>query len=140
MDLASDFEQKKSVAGPSLIGACSDRLRKSEGSLLRRPVHGNIKTAGPQTLRGKLRRLTACHNPLHHLGRQKRQTYEPADVLLADSVAPGDLDHRSASTTHEIVEPAVGARHRSEQRLIGFAGRFRPAVAVDYESKLNPSP
>jgi hypothetical protein len=29
-----------------LIGACSDRLRKSEGPLLRRPVHWNIKTAG----------------------------------------------------------------------------------------------
>jgi uncharacterized protein (DUF2461 family) len=58
--------------------------------------------------------------------------------LLADSVALGDLDHRSASATHEIVEPAVCSRHRSEQRLIGFARRSRPAV--DYESKLNPSP
>ena len=47
-----------------------------------------------------------------------------------------DLDHRSA--THEIVEPAVCSRHRSEQRLIGLAGRSRPTV--DYESKLNPSP
>jgi hypothetical protein len=56
--------------------------------------------------------------------------------LLADSVALGDLDHRSA--THEIVEPAVCSRHRSEQRLIGLAGRSRPTV--DYESKLNPSP
>src|SRR6266849_3626434 len=136
MDLASDFEQKKSVAGPLLIGACSDRLRKSEGSLLRRPVHWNIKTAGLQTLRGKLMRLTTCHNPLHRLGCEKRQTYEPADVLLADSVALGDLDHRSA--THEIVESEVCSRHRSEQRLIGFARRSRPAV--DYESKLNPSP
>src|ERR1700686_1286012 len=89
-----------------------------------------------QTLRGKLRRLTACHNPLHRLGREKRQTYKPADVLLANSVALGDLDHRSA--THEIVEPAVCSRHRSEQRLIGFARRSRPAV--DYESKLNPWP
>ena len=68
--------------------------------------------------------------------REKRQTHKPADVLLADSVAPGDLDHQSA--THEIVEPAVRSRHRSEQRLIGLAGRFRPTV--DYESKLNPSP
>ena len=120
------------------IGACSDRLRKSEGSLLRRPVHWNIKTAGLQCLGGKLGRLTACHNPLHHLGCQKRQTYEPADVLLADPVALGDLDHRSASATHEILEPAVCSRHRPEQRLIGFAGRSRPTV--DYESKLNPSP
>src|ERR1700730_3664320 len=131
---------RNKAAGPLMIGACSDRLHKSEGSLLRCPVHRDIKTAGPQCLRGKLGRLTACHNPLHHLGRQKRQTYEPADVLLADSVAPGDLDHRSASATHEIVEPAVRSRHGPEQRLIGFAGRFRPAVAVDYESKLNPSP
>jgi hypothetical protein len=60
--------------------------------------------------------------------------------LLADSVAPGDLDRRSASATHEIVEPAMRSRHRSAQRLIGFAGRSRPAVAVDYESKLHPSP
>jgi hypothetical protein len=37
MDLAFDFEQKRVVAGRPLIGACSDRLRKSEGSLLRRP-------------------------------------------------------------------------------------------------------
>jgi len=72
--------------------------------------------------------------PLHHLGREKRQPYNPTDVLLADSVAPGDLDHRSA--THEIVEPAVCTRHRSEQRLIGFASR----PAVDYESKLNTPP
>jgi hypothetical protein len=42
--------------------------------------------------------------------------------------------------THEIVEPAVRSRDRSAQRLIGFAGRSRPAVAVDYESKLHPSP
>jgi hypothetical protein len=56
--------------------------------------------------------------------------------LLADSVAPGDLDHRSA--THKIVEPAVCARHRSEQRLIGLARRSRPAV--DHQSKLNPPP
>jgi hypothetical protein len=68
---------------------------------LRRPVHWNIKTAGLQTLRGKLGRLTACHDPLRHLGGDKSQTYEPADVLLADSAALGDLDHRSA--THEIV-------------------------------------
>ena len=67
---------------------------------------------------------------------RERQAYKPAHVLFADSVALGDLDHRSA--THEIVEPAVCARHRSEQRLIGFARRFR--LAVDYESKLNPSP
>jgi hypothetical protein len=32
---------------------------------------------------------------------------KPADVLLADSVAFGDLDHRSASATHQIVVPAV---------------------------------
>jgi hypothetical protein len=56
--------------------------------------------------------------------------------LLVDSVALGDRDHRSA--IHEIVEPAVRSRHGSEQRLIGFARRSRPAV--DYESKLNPSP
>src|SRR6266404_1173546 len=136
MNLAFYVEQKKSVAGPLLIGACSDRLRKSEGSLLRHPAHWNIKTAGLQTLRGKLRRLAARHDPLHHLGCEKRQTYKPADVLLADPVGLGDLDHRSA--THEIVEPAVCPRHRSEQRLIGFARRSRPAV--DYESKLNPSP
>ena len=73
MDSGFYFEQKKGAAGPLLIGAGSGRLRKSEGSLLRRPVHGNIKTAGPQTLRGKLRRLTACHDPLHHLGCEKRQ-------------------------------------------------------------------
>jgi len=46
-DSAFDFEQKKVVGGPLFIGACSDRLRKSEGSLLRRPAHWNIKTAGP---------------------------------------------------------------------------------------------
>ena len=56
MDLAPDFEQRRVVAGRLLIGACSSRLRKSEGSLLRHPVHWNIKTAGLQTLRGKLRR------------------------------------------------------------------------------------
>src|SRR6266436_6498930 len=128
MDLASDFEQKRVVAGRLLIGACSSRLRKSDGSLLRHPVHRNIKTADLQTLHGKLRRLTACHDPLHRLGCEKRQTYKPADVLLADSVALGDLDHRSASATHEIVEPAVCSRHRSEQRLIGLAGRSRPTV------------
>jgi len=32
----------------------------------------------------------------------------------------------------------VCSRHRSEQRLIGFARRSRPAV--DYQSKLNSSP
>src|SRR5216683_1995196 len=138
MDLALDFEQKKGVAGRLLIGACSERLRKSEGSLLHLPIYWKIETACVQTLRGKLKRLTACHNPLHYLGCEKRQTHKPADVLLADSVAPGDLDHRLASTTHEIVEPAVCSRHRSEQRLIGLARRSRPAV--DYESKLNPSP
>src|SRR5258708_6656009 len=135
MDLASDFEQRRVVAGRLLIGACSSRLRKSDGSLLRHPVYRNIKTADLQTLHGKLRRLTACHDPLHRLGCEKRQTYEPANVLLADSVALGDLDHRSA--TDEIVEPAVCSRHRSEQRLIGFAKRSCPAV--DYEPKLNPS-
>jgi hypothetical protein len=46
-NLAFDVEKKKVVAGPLLIGACSDRLRKSEGSLLRRPAHWNIKTASP---------------------------------------------------------------------------------------------
>ena len=107
------MNSRRMAAGRLLSRACSGRLRKSEGSLLRHPVRRNIKTAGPQCMRGKLRRLTACHNPLHHLGRQKRQTYEPADVLLADSVAPGDLDHRSASAAHEVVEPAVCSRHRS---------------------------
>jgi hypothetical protein len=33
--------------GRLLTGACSGRLRKSEGSLLRRPVHWDIRTAGP---------------------------------------------------------------------------------------------
>jgi hypothetical protein len=56
-------------------------------------------------LRGKLGRLTACHDPLHHLGCEKHQRYQPADVSLADSVALGDLDLRSA--IREIVEPAV---------------------------------
>jgi hypothetical protein len=74
--------------------------------------------------------LTACHDPLHHLGCEKRQTYKPADVLLADSVALGDLDHRSASATHEIVEPAVCARHRSDQRLIDFARRSRQSGKI----------
>jgi len=28
--------------------------------------------------------LTACRNPLDHLACDKRQPYEPTDVLLAD--------------------------------------------------------
>src|SRR6202022_933919 len=108
------LNKRKVVAGPLLIGACSGRLRKSEGSLLRRPVHRNIKTAGPQCLRGNLRRLRACNNPLPHLGREKREMYKPADVLLADSIGSGDRDHRPASAAHEIVEPAVRSRPRSE--------------------------
>jgi hypothetical protein len=119
----------------SAIGFALTPLRSTEdrGRLLRRPAHWNIKTADLQTLQGKLGRLTACRKPLDRLGCEKRQTYEPADVLLADSVALGDLDHRSA--TDEILEPGVCSRHRSEQRLIGFARRSRRAV--DYESKLN---
>src|SRR6266436_6755057 len=134
MDLASDFEQKKGCCRSAVDRGCSSRLRKSDGSLLRHPVHRNIKTADLQTLHGKLRRLTACHDPLHHLGCEKRQTYKPADVLLADSVALGDLDHRSSSATHEIVEPAVCSRHRSEQRLIGFARRSRPPLITSRSS------
>src|SRR5216684_3992503 len=41
------LNKRRAVAGPLFIGAGSDRLRKSEGSLLRRPTHWNIKTAGP---------------------------------------------------------------------------------------------
>jgi hypothetical protein len=48
MDLTFDFETKEGLLPvPLLIGACSDRLRKCEGSLLRRPVHRKIQTAGP---------------------------------------------------------------------------------------------
>jgi hypothetical protein len=34
---------------------------------LRRPVHWNIKTAGLQTLRGKLRRLTALFAEMYRV-------------------------------------------------------------------------
>src|SRR6266404_7650122 len=43
---AVDLACRWTSASPPLIGECTDRLRKSEGSLLRRPVHWNIKTAG----------------------------------------------------------------------------------------------
>src|SRR5438128_1660052 len=101
MDLASDFEQKKSVAGPLLIGACSDRLRTSEGPLLRSAVPWTTKTAALPAWRGKVMRLTSCHTQFRRLGCEKRQTYEAADVLLPGPVALGDLDHPSA--TDEIV-------------------------------------
>ena len=45
---AVDLACRWASAGRLLTGACSDRRRKSEGSLLRRPVHRNIKTASPQ--------------------------------------------------------------------------------------------
>jgi len=41
------LNKRRVVAGPLLIGASSDRLNKSEGPLLRRPVHWNIETAAP---------------------------------------------------------------------------------------------
>jgi hypothetical protein len=45
MDLVSDFEQKKGCCQSAVMGACSGRLRKAEGSLLGRPAHRNIKRA-----------------------------------------------------------------------------------------------
>src|SRR5579864_7760903 len=135
MDLAFYFEQRKGCCRSAVDRDVLRSAAQIRGPPFALPSSQEYQN-GRSVMRGKLRRLTACHDPLHRLGREKRQTYKPADVLLANSVALGDLDHRSA--TDEIVEPAVCSRHRSEQRLIGFARRSR--FAFDYESKLNPSP
>src|SRR5216683_1770217 len=71
----------------------SDAWGEAERLLLRRPSKPE-DAAGQQRLPGELGRLATVDDPLDELGREKGQTNQAADVLLADAITPGELDHR----------------------------------------------
>ena len=115
------LNKRRVVAGRLLIGACSSRLRKSEGSLLRHPVHWNIKTAGLQTLRGKLRR--ALRAMLLWVGTVQARPAPPPPpnptlrCQQSKLAAQGDLDLCLALNSANMLKGALDHSAECQQGL-----------------------
>src|SRR6202022_1349000 len=104
--------------------------------LLRRPTKRENDAAGQQRLRGELGRLATVDDRLDDLRGEKGEP-QPADILLADAITPGELDHRGGPPGQKICKPAMRARHRFEESLINL-GRGA-AVAPNDELFFDPA-
>src|SRR6266849_10263208 len=75
---------------------------EAERLLLRRPTKRESDAAGQQRLRGELGRLATVDDPLDDLRGEKGKPHQSADILLADAIAPGELDHRGGPPGQKI--------------------------------------